>query len=130
MNVTDDPFTTQIRVYAEDTDMMGIVYHANHLCFLERARTEMLRAAGWSLSRLVEQNCQFAIADVHIRFHAPAKLDDMLVIASEIVKESPCSLLFAQTMDNQERTRICDAKVKVVCIDSNMKVRRLPGNLR
>ena len=74
----DHSFT--FRVYVEDTDLMGIVYHGNYLCFFERARTEMLRDNGLSLTMMATYGTNFAIHDIHIRYHHPARLDDAITI--------------------------------------------------
>lgn len=114
------------RVYAEDVDYMGIVYHANYLSFFERARTEMLRDNNLILSNLLKQNTLFAIYDVNIRYQAPARLDDLLTIRSMVQASGACSFLFYQTMQNQQEKLLCEAKIKVVCVDSNMKPKRFP----
>src|SRR5436190_24333134 len=87
-----------IRVYAEDTDMMGIVYHSNYLCFFERARTEMIRNSGLSLTILATYDCHFAISEVQLRYFYPAWLDDLLLITTKISDRSSCSIIFNQVM--------------------------------
>ncbi|WP_239005190.1 YbgC/FadM family acyl-CoA thioesterase [Legionella sp. MW5194] len=120
-------YQSSFRVYAEDTDMMGIVYHANFLCFFERARTEMLREKNWSLTRMAaEHDRHFVISDVSMQFLHPAMLDDLLFISSDIVKRSSCSILFEQSLRNQHNTLLCEAQVKIVCVDSAMKIQRIP----
>lgn len=114
------------RVYAEDVDYMGIVYHANYLSFFERARTEMLRDNHLILSDLLKHNTLFAIYDVNIRYQAPARLDDLLTISSKVQASGACSFLFYQTMQNQQEKLLCEAKIQVVCVDSNMKPKRFP----
>lgn len=118
-----------IRVYAEDTDLMGIVYHANYLCFFERARTEMIRKSGLSLTTLATYDCHFAINDVQLRYLRPARLDDLLTITTKIDSKKSCSVVFKQVMHNQHDKILCEALIKVVCIDNEMKPRRMPENL-
>ena len=72
--------SSQYRVYVEDTDLMGIIYHGKYLYFFERARTDLLRANGISLTKMSEYDTYFAIRDIHIRYLFPGKLDDMLTI--------------------------------------------------
>ena len=116
-------FTIDYRVYIEDTDLMGIVYHPRYLFFFERARTEMLRSYGFSLSQLAEQNIHFAIRDIQMVFHYPARIDDILSIESSIDTVSACSLGFVQHMFNQNRQAIAEARVKVVTVDQFTKPR-------
>lgn len=116
----------QIRVYAEDVDYMGIVYHANYLCYLERSRTELLRAYNVHLSELNEGDVLFAISELVIKYRAPARLDDLLTVETSMTELRSCSLTFAQKIINQHEQLICEAEVKVVCVNKNLKPRRLP----
>ncbi|CEK10607.1 tol-pal system-associated acyl-CoA thioesterase [Legionella hackeliae] len=125
----NDHYRFDIRVYAEDTDMMGIVYHANYLRFFERARTEMIRASGLSLSALATYDCHFAINEVKLRYVAPARLDDWLTVVSKIDTKTSCSLVFEQNIYNQDNKLLCQGLIKVVCIDGRMKPKRIPENL-
>ncbi|MCW8400395.1 YbgC/FadM family acyl-CoA thioesterase [Legionella sp. PATHC038] len=124
----DDATTYQhvFRVYAEDVDYMGIVYHANYLCYFERARTEMLRQNNLILSDLMKQDTLFAIYDVHVRYKAPARLDDLLTVNTQVQQLGACSFLFEQGMQNQQGKVICDAKIQVVCVNSSLKPKRFP----
>ncbi|KGP63852.1 esterase [Legionella norrlandica] len=115
-----------IRVYAEDVDFMGIVYHANYLCYLERARTELLRQNNLILSDLLKSDILFAINELSINYLLPAKLDDHLTIRTIIKELKACSLLFYQEISNQHGQLICKASVKVVCVGRNLKPKRLP----
>lgn len=118
-----------IRVYAEDTDMMGIVFHSNYLCFFERARTEMFRNSGLSLTTLATYDCHFAINDVKLHYLYPARLDDLLTIISRVDAKTTCSLTFEQSIYNQDNKLLCEATVKIVCVDSLLKPRRIPQDL-
>jgi acyl-CoA thioester hydrolase len=119
-----------VRIYAEDVDFMGIVYHANYLRYLERARTELLRHNNWILSDLIKLDIQFAINELAIKYIHPAKLDDLLTVTTQIKEMRKCSFVFEQTMTNQHETLICDAKIQVVCVDGNLKPQRLPNLAR
>ena len=114
------------RVYFEDTDMMGIVYHGRHLYFFERARTEMLRMHGFSLTALARNDVYFAIREAHVHYHAPAYLDDELRITTSIVGQTACTLQFQQTMRNQHEKVISEATIITVCVDTALKPKRLP----
>lgn len=120
-------YQSHFRVYAEDTDLMGIVYHANFLCFFERARTEMLREKNWSLTQMAsEYDRHFIISDVKMQFLHPARLDDLLLVSTDIMKRGSCSILFEQNLRNQHNMLLCEAQVKIVCVDSAMKIQRIP----
>ncbi|MGL5742862.1 MAG: YbgC/FadM family acyl-CoA thioesterase [Legionella sp.] len=114
------------RVYAEEVDFMGIVYHANYLSIFERARTELLRQNNLILSDLMKEDVLFAIHDVHVRYKAPARLDDLLTIKTSVKQMGSCSFIFDQLMHNQHEKIICEAKIQVVCVNSNLRPRRFP----
>jgi acyl-CoA thioester hydrolase len=114
------------RVYAEHVDFMGIVYHANFLCFFERARTEMLRENNLILSDLMKQDILFAVHDVHISYKAPARLDDLLTIKTHVQQLGACRFVFDQLMYNQEDKIISEAKIQVVCVNSDLRPKRYP----
>ena len=116
----------KIRVYTEDVDYMGIVYHANYLCFFERARTEILREKELLLSDLKKLNVLFAINELAIQYRYPAKLDDLLNINTEIKDLTRCSFVFDQQMHNQDEQLISEARIKVVCVNSELKPKRIP----
>ena len=86
-----------VRVYFEDTDLSGIVYHANYLRFMERARSDMLRAVGIDQRghHDTEQGV-YAVSDLHIKYRAPAKLDDDLTVASRVLKVSAATATIQQ----------------------------------
>lgn len=115
------------RVYAEHVDFMGIVYHANYLCFFERARTELLRDQKLNLSDLMKQDIFFAIHDLHVLYRSPAFLDDLLMIETRVKQSGACVFLFDQLMKNQEGTLVSEVQVKVVCVNSSLRPKRYTG---
>lgn len=121
----DKEYCFTYRVYIEDTDQMGIVYHANYLRFFERARTELLRENGLSLTTMATYDTHFAIHDLHIRYVLPARLDDVVTIKTKCERKKACGLLFKQMMYNQLEQLLCEVIVQVVCVDKNLKPRRL-----
>ena len=121
--------TSQYRVYVEDTDLMGIIYHAKYLYFFERARTDLLRYNGISLTTMAECDTYFAIRDVHIRYHAPGKLDDMLTINSSITKIQGCTLELSQEMYNQENVLLAKVEIQVVSVNKLLKPKRAMHNM-
>jgi len=84
------------RVYYEDTDAGGIVYYVNYLKFMERARTERLRDLGFDQSQLVGEDLLFVVHSCEARYHAPARLDDELLVSAEVVEMKRASLRFKQ----------------------------------
>ncbi len=79
-----EPFSISVRIYYEDTDVAGVVYYANYLRFLERARTEWLRAAGWDLDQLQrEADAVFVVRRVEADYLAPARLNDLVTVTCE-----------------------------------------------
>ena len=124
------PFGWPVRVYWEDTDGGGVVYYANYLKFLERARTEWLRALGHSQQALAsEAGILFMVLELSVDYRAPARLDDALVVTCEPQREGRASLRFAQRIhrDGVDGPLLVAASVRVACIDArSMKPRRLP----
>lgn len=121
------PFMRSTRVYWEDTDAGGVVYHASYLCFLERARTEWLRSLGVEQQALRErEDLVFAVRAMNIDFLAPARLDDELLVSVAVVELRKASLLFTQQIRCNERLLI-DAGVRVACLTaSGFRPRSLP----
>ncbi|MGH8457621.1 MAG: tol-pal system-associated acyl-CoA thioesterase [Stenotrophobium sp.] len=123
-------FTWPLRVYYEDTDVSGVVYHANYLRFFERARTEWLRALNLSQESLRQQHgIAFTVANMEIDFLAPARLDDALEVTLQVTSHKRASLEFAQTLRiaGQPQRLLARAKVRIACVDVlNFRPRPLP----
>jgi acyl-CoA thioester hydrolase len=124
-------FTWQARVYWEDTDAGGIVYYANYLKFLERARSEWLRSRGLSQSALaLDPGILFSVVAVEAQYQRPARLDDVLSISCEPARDGGATVAFAQRIwrdgGNREQ-QLLQARVRVACLDArSLKPRRLP----
>lgn len=106
-----------VRVYYEDTDAGGLVYHSNYLNFCERARTEWLRALGINQSTFLSENLAFVVKKVEMNFIMSAKLDDLLNVKSEVVELKRASLIFEQTITNQHNQLIYVASVVIASIN-------------
>ena len=121
-------FSWPARVYWEDTDGSGIVYYANYLRFLERARTEWLRALGHSQAQLaVQRGIVFSVVSITVNYRRPARLDDALAITCEPRAEGRASLRFVQQVRRGEEL-LADADVRVACLDAaTLRPKRLPG---
>lgn len=119
-----------VRVYYEDTDAGGIVYYANYLKFLERARTEWLRELGHEQDTLLEQSVAFVVKRVEMNNYAPARFNQLLSITSQVVELKGASMVFKQEIRNAEQVLLVDAEIKIACVDlSKMKPRRFPAGL-
>lgn len=110
-------FRWPVRVYYEDTDAGGVVYHASYVAFYERARTEMLRHHHFSQQALMAERVAFVVRKMTVEYYAPARLDDMLEIQTEITSMRGTSLVFTQRIVNAENTLLNEAEVLVVCVD-------------
>jgi acyl-CoA thioester hydrolase len=93
---TANLFTWPVRVYWEDTDAGGIVYYANYLKFMERARTEWLRAIGIEQGPLQEQGSMFVIVDTQVEFKRPARYGDALTVTARVREHTRATLSFTQ----------------------------------
>lgn len=127
------PFTWPVRVYWEDTDGGGIVYYANYLKFMERARTELLRSFGVNQSALAaEQGLMFAIVGTEIEYLRSARLDDLLVVTCSVIEHSKASFAFRQEIyrESVEGELLTRGTTRAACLDSKTyKPRRLPEEL-
>ncbi len=116
-------FRWPVRVYHEDTDGTGMVYHANHLKFMERARTEWLRARGIEQDRL--GGLRFVVASLEIAYLRPARFNDALEVSVAVAKRGRASLTFHQAVMRGE-TCLCRGRVKVACLGEDLRPRPLP----
>ena len=115
-------FIWQARVYYEDTDSGGVVYYANYLKFLERARTEWLRTFGIQQDTLAKQDgLIFAVRSVQLEYVKPAKFNDLLDISVAISQAGKASLTFDQTVRQAdgEKQLLCSGKVKIACLTAD-----------
>ena len=122
--VSNQTFNWPIRVYYEDTDSGGVVYHSNYLNFMERARTEWLRHLGFEQTYIRDElNVIFVVHNMQIIFKKPAKFNDMLTITSQLCKVGRGSFEFMQTITTSEpvlgkRNVLVEAQVKLACINA------------
>lgn len=127
-------FDWPLRVYYEDTDAGGVVYHANYLRFFERARTEWLRQLGYSQAQMArDQDLLFTVVDLQVQFHSPARLDDALRVRSQARLAGGASVTFIQELWRDAGTpqRLASATVRVACLQpGSLRPRRLPDALR
>ncbi|HEX5160906.1 MAG TPA: tol-pal system-associated acyl-CoA thioesterase [Steroidobacteraceae bacterium] len=125
-------FSWRMHVYWEDTDGGGVVYYANYLKFMERARTEWLRSLGHSQREIADQyGFVFAVAEASVKYRKPARLDDDLHVTCVPVPEGRASIRFRQqisrVVDGEPHTLLAEGEVRVVCVDArSFKPRALP----
>ena len=115
-----------IRVYYEDTDAGGVVYHANYICFFERARTEFLRQGGFSQQALLAENFAFVVKTLTIDYKLPARLDDLLSVQTTVKAVKKATIIFEQNLFKADIC-LCSAEVTVASVDLiKMKPKAIP----
>ena len=115
----DRPFRWPVRVYYEDTDAGGVVYHANYLRFMERARSERLRGLGFELDDLGrDPGILFVVRSLEIDFLRPARFNDRLWVTADLDRIRSASIHFRQAVVRSEDEVLCEARVRVVCLSA------------
>ena len=137
----DDAHVWPIRVYFEDTDAGGVVYHGNYLKFAERARTELMRAAGFDHSALAKDyGVLIVVRHCAMEFVAPARLDDALEVRSQVTPIGGASLTIRQEIFRQMTATNGDAagldqllvvvELRLACVSTDLRPARLPPVLK
>ena len=118
MTISDSELFWPVRVYYEDTDSGGVVYYANYLKFMERARTEFLRSFGFEQDQLIkEQGIIFVVHSLSVQYKKPAVFNDQLVIKTKISQCARASFDFSHSVIRDlDNTVLCLAEVKVACL--------------
>ena len=120
-------FSWPVRVYYEDTDAGGVVYYANYLKFMERARTEFLRSLGFEQDELLRQGLIFAVHRAEVDYIKPARFNHALTVTAKISQQKKVSLTFEQEVLNEKGELCSRGKIKIVCLDSeSFKPRPIP----
>ena len=121
-------FEFKIRVYIEDTDAGGIVYHANHIRFMERARTEWLRASGidhyWH-----QKDYNFVVHKIALKYSRPILMDDLITVTASVVSCKASSFVLQQNIYRGE-IMLASGEVELACLSTDMKPRRIPDEIR
>lgn len=127
------PFAWPIRVYYEDTDLQGVVYFANYFRYMERARTEWLRALGVEQDRLLrEERRYFVVVDTQAQFLKPAKFNDQLVATARLVGLTPATFSIEQNIykDTPEGELLCKGMTKAAYVNADtQKPLRIPTSI-
>ncbi|MDH3870883.1 MAG: tol-pal system-associated acyl-CoA thioesterase [Gammaproteobacteria bacterium] len=114
-------FHWQVRVYYEDTDSGGVVYYANYLRFLERARTEWMRALGFEQDELSrDDGLLFAVRSASVDYLRPACFNDLLTVSVRVVERRRASLVFEQRVHRPDDAQgpLCSAIIRIACLDA------------
>lgn len=124
------PHRYALRVYYEDTDAAGIVYHANYLKFAERARTEMMREAGVPHAAMVErEKVMFAVRRCEVDYLRPARLDDLLDVETRLVEIGGATVGIEQIV-RRAGDDLARLRIDLACLDVNGRPSRLPASVR
>jgi tol-pal system-associated acyl-CoA thioesterase len=128
---TSGAFRLPVRVYYQDTDAGGVVFHAQYLSFMERARTEYLNALGLDLSRFVaESRVLFMVHEIAVRYHRPAMLNELLCVTAEVGSTGPASLVFSQRVE-RGGDLLVEAEVRLALVDrESLRPMRMPETLK
>ena len=111
-------FSIPIRVYYEDTDAGGVVYYANYLRFMERARTEWLRNLGFEQDELsIKDGVVFAVRSASLEFVKAARFNEQLRVTAEVIKQGKASVTFKQTITRDDDL-VCSGEIKLACVDA------------
>ncbi|GHU18402.1 tol-pal system-associated acyl-CoA thioesterase [Betaproteobacteria bacterium] len=140
--MTDSAFSITLRIYYEDTDAGGVVYHANYVKLLERCRTEWLRSAGFVQAELLrDTGIGFVVRHLSLDYLKPARLDDLLTVSLEVEKITRSQIFFRQhvrrelSQDGQQSEELLTGKVQIVCVNletstGKMKIISIPPAMR
>jgi acyl-CoA thioester hydrolase len=118
---------TRVRVRYAETDQMGVVYHSNYLIWLEVGRVEFIRQLGLNYKQMEEEGCGIAVVDVHVRYKAPARYDDELVIETRLLAARGAVVKFGyRILRIGDGLLLCEGETMHVVVGMDMKKRSLP----
>ena len=118
-----------LRIYYEDTDLAGIVYYANYLKFIERARSEMLKEANVNQIDLIKRGYFFVVTSLKADYLKPAYFEDSLEVITEVAKIKGASIILQQSIFRSEKV-LFEASIRLALLDKSGKAVRLPANIR
>lgn len=129
MRNTEDYFEFDVKIYFEDTDAGGVVYHANYLRYMERARVELMASLGVEQRTLAERyGVSFVVRSIHISYKSPARLEDLLTVRTQPVELGSARLVLEQDIVFRGTEKlVVSSRVEVVSVDSkSLRPRRMP----
>ena len=122
-------FSLDLRVYIEDTDAGGIVYYVNYLKYMERARTEYMRALGFGKDYIFNHDLMFVVRDAAVHYRSPAQLDDELQATVSIGQLRGASMVMHQSVRRGDEV-LAEATITIACVDrAGVKPRRIPADM-
>jgi acyl-CoA thioester hydrolase len=125
------PHEIQFRVRYGETDRMGVVYHAEYLAWCEMGRTEYIRSRGMSYADMERRGVPLAVAQASIRYHAPARYDDMIRVSTVLSELGSRGLTFDYVITNADSgQRLASASTTLVALDATGKAVTIPGDIR
>lgn len=111
------------KVYYSDTDAYGVVWHGSYLRWMEMGRINLCENAGYSLSKLYNEDITLPVVEINIRYKSPAKLEDVVLVKTEFLESSKISMTFKQQLFDNKTTKLyVEATVKVVAVHNNGKL--------
>ena len=117
-----------VKIYYEDTDCGGVVYYANYLRYMERARTEYLASRGYAIKKLMDEGTTFMVYRVEIDYKSPARYGDTIEIETWIRDVTRATMIFEHLMREKTSRRVfVECRAMVVAVDAKGKPKRLPG---
>jgi acyl-CoA thioester hydrolase len=120
----------EVKIYYEDTDVAGVVYYANYLRYMERARTEYMADRGAPVKALMDQGILFLIARAEIDYRSSARYGDTIIVETWISEITAASIMFEHAMTEKTSGRlIADCKAKAVCVGSDSRPKRIPKEI-
>ena len=126
--MTSNEYKLEFRVYLEDTDAQGIVYHGNYLRFFERGRSEVLETLGVSVAEAARPDCRLVVYEMRLRFRRPAFLGEKIEVTTLMERSSEYRLVFRQQIRRKGETEILvSAEVDIVAIDETGALKELPA---
>jgi len=119
----------RVKIYYEDTDAAGVVYYANYLKYMERARTEFLLEKGIDVAYYHNKGCMFAVVDVDIHYKRPAKLGEIIEVTTDIIDMAHVTISIKHRI-LRDNALLVEANLRMACIDPNGKPRRIPDEMK
>jgi acyl-CoA thioester hydrolase len=117
----------RVRVRYAETDQMGVVYHSNYLVWFEIGRVELIRSMGLDYKQMEAEDCGIAVVDVHVRYRAPARYDDELVVRTTLLAVRGAVIRFGyKVLRVEDGMLLCEGETMHVVVGKDMKKRSLP----
>jgi len=120
----------KVKIYYHDTDCGGVVYYANYLKYFEQARTEFFKERGVSINGLADSGTFFVVVRQEVDYKSPAVYGDTLLVYSRVADITAVKVDFEHQVKSEESQLICQARTVLVCVDSDLKPKAIPQDLK